>query len=137
MDKYRQLDISGDTGLEITGESIEDLFKNAAAGLCELITDTSSVIVSDERKVTFSSDSTEDLLVKWLNELIFLFDAQGFIFKDCEIEIENNRLSGSISGGIFNPESHERRLLIKAATYNGLSLLNEGGSWKAKVIFDI
>jgi len=48
-----------------------------------------------------------------------------------------NRMSARVSGEDFDPERHEKRLLIKAATYHRLSIEEEEGQWVAEIIFDI
>jgi SHS2 domain-containing protein len=138
MKKYEQLDISGDAGLRIRGKDLEDLFKNAAISMSGLITDTESIKKTEIKKVSLSSDSYESLLVLWLNELIFLFDTYGFIGTSFEVKIRKHSLNSQIGGGIIDPEVNESRLLLKAATYHGLSLRRKSGSqWEATVIFDI
>jgi SHS2 domain-containing protein len=137
MKKYEQLDISGDAGLRIWGKDLEEILTNAAEGLGELITDLSSVKVTEKREVVISSETNEDLLVKWLNELIFLFDTYGFIGTKFEVRLKSDTLKATVSGGIFNVETNEGRLLIKAATYHGLSLKQDNAGWEAVVVFDI
>jgi SHS2 domain-containing protein len=46
-------------------------------------------------------------------------------------------LAARLDGEEFNPERHERNLLIKAATYHQLSITQANGLWRAEVIFDI
>jgi SHS2 domain-containing protein len=137
MKIYEQLDISGDIGLRVWGKTLEELFENAAIGMSGLITDTSNIEETGEREITLSSDSNEGLLIQWLNELIFLFDAEGFIGKVFKVSLHDNGLKAKVSGGNFNPEVNESRLLIKAATYHGLSLKKNNSHWEATVIFDI
>lgn len=146
MNKYKQIDISGDVGLRIWGESLENLFENAASGMFNLITDPSRIHGKDIRKLALESDNYEHMLVQWLNELVFLYDTYGFIGKKFQLNIEespkpdteeNILLSADMSGGIYNPEIHESRLLIKAATYHNLSLKKVKSLWEATVIFDI
>ena len=137
MNRYEQIDISGDVGLTIYGETLEELFENAAAGLSDLITDSSALEASEVKDVAISADSTEGLLVQWLNELVFLLDAFNFIGKSFTVTIENNKLAAAISGGFFDPHTHESRLLVKAATYHELSLQKSDSGWVATVIFDI
>jgi len=137
MKKYEQLDISGDAGLRIWGKDLEDLLTNAAEGLGELITDLSAIKVTETREVILSSERNEDLLVKWLNELIFLFDTYGFVGKRFEVNLKSDTLKAAVSGGIFNVETNEGRLLVKAATYHGLSLKQDAAGWEAVVVFDI
>jgi SHS2 domain-containing protein len=151
MKKYEQIDISGDAGLRIWGRDFEELLLNAAEGMSELITDTSGIKETEKKKIVLSSDDLEDLLVQWLNELVFLFDTYGFIGTKFSINpesklkpavLENEKpdaveLEANITGGIFDPGRNERRLLIKAATYHNLSVKKTGSYWEAVVIFDI
>jgi SHS2 domain-containing protein len=137
MKKYEQIDISGDVCLRIWGKNLEELFENASEGMFDLITNTSEIKESERREVVLSNDSNENLFIQWLNELVFLFDTYGFIGKAFKISIQSNVLKANISGGLFDPEVNESRLLVKAATYHNLSIIKADSHWEAKVIFDI
>jgi len=111
----------------------------------ELITDTSLIVVKEEKEVALTSGRAEDLLIRWLNELIFLFDAYGFLGKKFFVDISPSiteapggiKLTAKVAGGIFDQEVNESRLLLKAATYHNLSIRQVGAHWAAEVIFDI
>jgi SHS2 domain-containing protein len=51
--------------------------------------------------------------------------------------LSDNRIDARISGEEFDPERHEGKLLIKAATYHRLKIENRDHGWKAEIIFDI
>ncbi|MBS1111955.1 MAG: hypothetical protein H6Q95_247 [Nitrospirae bacterium] len=137
MKNIETLDMSGDAGLKVRGSSLEELFANAASGMSGLITDMRDIASTEERESSLKSDSLEDLLILWLNELIFLFDRDGFIGKSFNVNLEGNTLTAKISGGIFDPSLNEKRLLLKAATYHRLSLKKMKSIWEAVVVFDI
>ena len=138
MDKFEVVDISGDAGIRAYGTTLEDVFTNAAIGMYSLVTDLEGIGEIKEIVVTAESRSLEGLLVSWLNELIFHFDTYGFIGRKIRVEtLENNRIVAKISGEDFDPERHERGLLIKAATYHQLRMEKKEGHWVANVIFDI
>lgn len=138
MEKFEEVDISGDVGIRACGETLEDVFTNAAMGMYSLITDHEGMEETKEIDVAAESPSLEGLLVSWLNELIFHFDTYGFIGRKIRVErLENHRIVAKVSGEDFDPERHERRLLIKAATYHQLSVEKKEGHWVAQVIFDI
>jgi SHS2 domain-containing protein len=146
MKKYEQIDISGDASLRIWGDNLEELLTNAAEGLGELMTDLSAIKETERREIVLSSERNEDLLVKWLNELIFLFDTYGFIGKRFDVSLsplltkgvqKGDTLRAIVSGGIYIPEVNESRLLVKAATYHRLSLKKDNSQWEAVVVFDI
>jgi len=137
MKQYQKIDVSGDVGLKIYGSTLEELFENAASGLYSLITDISQIKCIEHKTISLSSDNMESLLVQWLNELVFLFDAYNFIGTEFSVRLENNNFKAIISGGFFDPDINESRLLVKAATYHDLSLKKSGTGLVATVIFDI
>lgn len=52
-------------------------------------------------------------------------------------EVEAYKLKAAVSGEEFDTERHERKLLIKAATYHKLKIERINGMWEVDVIFDI
>jgi SHS2 domain-containing protein len=165
MKKFEILDISGDIGIRAFGETIKEAFINAALGMYSLITDLHKIEEKKTIDITIESNSPEGTLVSWLNELIFHFDTYGFIGKKiiiteftpsltlsprgpaCSATGGSGRgergggeafnLKASISGEEFEPERHEGKLLIKAATYHNLRIERVDDVWEIDVIFDI
>ena len=136
MKKHEVIDVSGDVGIRVQGVNLQELFANAACGMSELITDTARIPETDQKEILLENDTTEGLLVSWLNELIFLFDTYDFTGRKFNVTLRGTTLTAKISGGFFNPAVNEKRLLLKAATYHKLSLKNNS-FWEATIIFDI
>ena len=134
---YRVIDVAGDVGLRVEGRTLEECFVNAGLGLYSLITDLDQIKQKKQIEIEISEESLDNLLVSFLNELIFNFDAYGFIGNTIELKIEKNSLKAKVQGETFDPEKHERRLLVKAATYHNLILKQENTHWIAEIIFDI
>jgi SHS2 domain-containing protein len=146
MKNFEIIDISGDVGLRAYGESLKDAFINAAIGMYNLITDIVNIKEEKTVNIYVESDRIEGLLVSWLNELIFQFDAYDFIGKRVVVSeftggmVKEGKvciIKASVSGEDFNPERHESKLLIKAATYHLLKIEEKNGRWEIAVIFDI
>ena len=138
MEKFKVLDISGDVGIKAFGKSIDEAFINASFGMYSLITNLDSIKEKKTINVSVGSPSLDGLLVSWLNELIFNFDAYGFIGKKIEIkQFSDNRMVATVTGEEFDPERHEGKLLIKAATYHKLRIEKIDDMWEIDVIFDI
>jgi len=152
MEKFRVLDVSGDVGLEAYGASVTEAFVNAAAGMYSLITNLEAVREKKTIVITAESTSLDGLLVSWLNELIFHFDAYGFIGKRITVDEfspsltlppegrggdESCRIRATVSGEGFDAGHHEGKLLIKAATYHRLKVEKKDDRWQIDVIFDI
>ena len=134
---YRVIDVAGDVGLRVEGRTLEECFVNAGLGLYSLITDLDQIKQKKQIEIEISEESLDNLLVSFLNELIFNFDAYGFIGNVIELKIKKNSLKAKVQGETFDPEKHERRLLVKAATYHNLILKQENTHWIAEIIFDI
>lgn len=147
MPQFETLDISGDAGIRAFGEDLSELFVNAAKGMYSLMADTSTVRETKAIKISLESGSLEGLLVSWLNELIFQFDAYGFIGKTISVidftaregsEAEGGfRIKASVSGEEFDSGRHKGKLLLKAATYHRLNIRKSDGQWRTEVVFDI
>ncbi len=135
---FEIIDISGDIGLRAYGSSLTAAFINAGLGMYSLITDISNIKYKRDLVFEISSTSLEGLLVNYLNELIFHFDAYNFI--GCRIEIakiSDTRIKVKVFGEDFNPTIHGKGLLIKAATYHNLNIQKTGDVFSIDVIFDI
>ncbi len=141
MKKFEIIDISGDVGMRAFGATIEEAFINEAMGMYSLITDIESVRESRKIIIETQSDSLEGLLVSYLNELIFQFDAYGFIGRSIDINMFRFEptpfLKATVRGEEFDSKKHERKLLIKAATYHKLRIEKTKDVWEIDVIFDI
>jgi SHS2 domain-containing protein len=138
MTRFELIDISGDAGIRAFGENPVDLFLNAAEGMYSLITDPGSVSLRKSIEIETKGSSLEGLLVSWLNELIFHFDAYGFVGREIHIhELQDTLIRATVTGEEFDPEKHGRGLLIKAATYHKLKIETKEDHWEAVVIFDI
>jgi SHS2 domain-containing protein len=154
MERFKVLDISGDVGIKAFGESKKDAFTHAAVGMYSLITNTDAIKEKKTIEIAVESHSLDGLLVSWLNELIFHFDAYGFVGKkiiitefppthpspsrrEGEGEGEAYKLKATVSGEEFDPGRHDRKLLIKAATYHKLRIEKIDDIWEIDVIFDI
>ena len=76
---FEQVDISGDVGIRACGSSCAEAFAQAAVGMYSLITEVEAVADRSLLEVVVSASTIEGLLIKFLNELIFQFDAHGFV----------------------------------------------------------
>ncbi len=142
MNQFEVLDISGDIGLKAFGKSLKEAFINVALGMYSLITNLDAIKKKKTINISIEKHSLDTLLVAWLNELIFSFDAYGFIGKEIIIEEasfgkEEFKFKAIVTGEEIDPERHERKLLIKAATYHRLRIEKRGKFWEIDVIFDI
>ncbi|MBF0517646.1 MAG: archease [Nitrospirae bacterium] len=134
MGDIETLDISGDLGIRVFASTLEDIFITAALGFYSLTTSIDAVAAITTAAISVNEDSTERLLIAWLNELIYLFDTDGFVGRQITIEfLDNHQCSALIKGETFNPDKHGSGYLIKAATYHNLKLEKCESGWRFRV----
>jgi SHS2 domain-containing protein len=128
---------TADVSIIAYGTDISQAFANAAKALSTLITELDDVEEILYRDIKLTAPDQESLLVGWLNELIYLFDAEGIIFKRFDItELNNTRLKARSYGEKVDSSKHRLKIGVKAATYHMLKIDKDNGC-KAQVLFDI
>lgn len=136
--RYQTFEHTADIGIEIFGSSLADLFENAAWGFLDTLTDATKVERREKQKLVVSAGSREELLVRWLSELLFLYDTERKLFGHTKVlKLADQQLEAEVQGEKFDPLRHAIRYEIKAVTYHALSVREDQGLWKARVIFDI
>lgn len=137
MKRYSQFEHTADIGIKASGSDLKELFTNFALGLFDVICDMGKVLPLEEIKINISSSDLESLLVKWLNELIFIFDSKRMLLSKFDIKtVDHDSLSAVVSWEKFDLKRHEMRLSVKAATYHQLSI-KKNRQYKGKIILDV
>ena len=129
---------TADVGIIAYGTDAKELFSNAALALFSLITEPESIEEKLRRDLEIVSENRDSLLIEWLNELIYLFDAEHILFRRFDIEdLSYNQLKATCYGESFDPLRHKIKTGVKAATYHMLKIDKGGSGYKAQVIFDV
>lgn len=137
-ESFTVLDTGGDVGLHLTAPDLSGLFRSAAAGFCFLVTNPESVRSVDQIYVSLEAGDREELLVSWINEMIFLLDTRGFLPGRADIlSLSDTQVSATLHGEVFQADRHERRLLVKAATYHGLFIRRTAEGLDGEVVLDL
>ncbi len=143
MNNFKILDHPADIGILASGKSEEELFISAALGTVSLIIDPESVTNLTNKKIYLRGKNIEDIFTCWLDEIIYLFDSEGFLLSKITNFLINHskdeyKLQAEISGEKLNKDKHKLKLYLKAVTYHQLEIkkLNDN-SWQAKVYFDV
>jgi SHS2 domain-containing protein len=95
----------------------------------------------ERRRLELAEPDLELLLLRFLNELVYLRDAEGLLLRPRELRVERGageaRLAAELAGECLDPARHRLAAEVKAATAHGLSLAREGGGWRASVTLDV
>lgn len=138
MPDYEFIDHTADAGIVAYGRNLQEVFMNAAHGLTSLMVNPETIAETIRREITVEGADTEELLVAWLNEILYLFDAEGLVFRRFEItHVDTGRVQGTGYGEKIDPSRHELRAQVKAATYHQLAITRTDAGFRARVILDL
>jgi SHS2 domain-containing protein len=138
MRAFRILEHTADIGFEAFGATREELFANAAQALIDMIVDLDTIKPGEEVTIQVRGTDPESVLVNWLSEILYLHDAEGWLFRDFEIQnLKHDMLSALARGEKFQRSRHQAKLLVKAITYHQLALEETPEGWRAQVYVDI
>ncbi|HJU11563.1 MAG TPA: archease [Candidatus Binataceae bacterium] len=134
---YRELDHTADLGIEVIAATRCALFRRAALALAALLVDQSNVIGAVTRESEIGGHDDIELMHDLLTELLQLFAADGFIWRDADIDERGSILHVRLQGESFDPNRHTARGEIKAVTYHQMTVEHTGTEWRARIIFDV
>lgn len=129
---------TADLAWRLWGKDLPELFENAGRALSATLTDLRYLRRRATREVRLKAFDREALLVDWLNHLLYLFDLDGFLGRDFQVEaLTPRRLEARVTGEIFDPGRHPSLTGVKAATFHQLSVVPVQDGWQATVVLDL
>jgi SHS2 domain-containing protein len=138
MPPFEVLEHTADIGFRAWGGSQADLFENSACALLSIAAGELAAAGTETVPVQLSAADPESLLVDWLSEILYLFDADRLAPARFQVDaITTTSLRARISGEPRDPARHPWRLIVKAITYHQIEVAQRNGRWEAQVFLDI
>ncbi len=141
---YRYLEDLGtaDIAFEAIGRDLPELFRAAADAMTNVMIDNIEAIrPRDIREIQLSNDKLDMLLFEFLQELIFLKDAERLLLRIREAQIgqrdDIHFLQAIAEGEQLDADRHHQRADVKAVTLHGFSVEQVEDRWKTRVLLDI
>ena len=135
---HRFFDHTADSGVELEAASFEALAAESAVALLDLITgDPESVLAKTERAFVVTGLDDTDLLVALGNELLFLFEVEGFLCRHLAVAASEGRLECVGRGEILDPARHPIETPIKAVTHHMATVSRLADRWTATLVYDL
>jgi SHS2 domain-containing protein len=136
MIKYKFLKHTADIKFQAFGKNVEEVFKNSALALKEIICGKIKVKSNYKKKIKISGKDFESLLYKFLEEIIYLLDGENFLISKIEnLEVKNMRLTAEILGD--KTANYNFTNKVKAVTYNDMFVKKEKKTWNSQVVIDV
>ena len=137
MPGYRVFGHTAEIGFTAWGDTLANAFEEAARALVAVTFDPRTIRVREEREVAVEADRPDRLLVRFLNEIVYLIDAEGFVPLRVRVELGDGRLTAHLRGRVADSYRPTRRgPSVKAVTYHGLEI-DPGPPVQVRVVLDI
>ena len=135
MAGFEEVEHTADWAFRARGADLKQLFANAAGAMFALQVRAPLPLAEEvERQVEVTGFDRETLLVNWLNELLYLQEKYGEIYRQFDVqEISNTHLRANVRG----QRSPGTMRMIKAVTFHGLEIKRVAGGWEATVVVDV
>ncbi len=139
----RMLDHTADVGFEIETPTLESLFDEARRALLMIVFERPPERGEEEHLVQLRGPDLETLLVRWINELVFFIQGDGFVPVRAdnigvrEAGEEGFSLEALLAGAPLDLEGYGWQGEIKSATFHGLDVTYGRSGWRAQVILDV
>jgi SHS2 domain-containing protein len=137
--RFEIIEHTADVGLRIFGKDLSALFASAAEALMAVVVeDLERLRPTETEPVELEADCLEDLLVEWLGELLFRFDARHQIHAWPDVAVARDATLVGVSRYLpVNWQQHRFAAEVKAVTYHGASVEPTPEGWRAEVILDL
>ena len=138
MGGFELFDHTADLGVEGRGDSLGEALVWTATGMFSVIADLDAVEPREELRLSVAAVDRDALVVDWLNELLFRYEAEGFLPKELHVSVDEaeTSLEARCVGEQADAGRHRLRAAVKAATYHGLQV-KQNGEWRITVVLDI
>jgi SHS2 domain-containing protein len=139
----RMLDHTADVSFEVAKTpTLEALFDEARQALLMTVFEVPPEGGEDEYSVRLSAPDLETLLVRWINELVFFIQSDGFVPVSADLRIQEGEeegffLTARLTGAPLDLEGYGWQGEIKSATFHGLNVTQGSEGWRAQVILDV
>ncbi len=140
MSPFSYFDHTADVGVEASADSLEEVFAESGRALFNLIVDLDRLDSIETETVEIDGTDEVSLLIDWLNELIFLFDARGWLFREFRVDVAGRsdasglRLTAECRGE--RESGRPLEMALKSAAYHEASIYHDG-TWRARFILDV
>jgi len=139
MDKrYEQFSHTADIGVRVFGKTLKELFENAAFAMFDILADLDGLKGEITQDFELTAPYHEELLISWLDELLYNFYAKNIIFYKFEVtELSEDVIRAKAFGRSVSENRNRLKTEIKAATYYNLKIIKKDDYYEVDIIFDV
>lgn len=140
MKKYKFLHHTGDAKFQAFGDTLEEAFQQAALALVSIMWEWEKVGGKLEVPVQVEGHDMEQLLVNYLEEILYLFDTRKFLLSQVDDLSIQKKEGHYVLRALFKGDEYSSDTEIfgdvKAITYNEMEI-NRTAPFMVQVVVDV
>ncbi len=129
---FNEIENTADAALHVWGETLVDLFRQAALGIYALAGAQADSSPTTDCSIRLKADDLEALMVNFLSELVFYIN-KGILFQIDTLKIDQYQLEGKLTGKPILRLQRE----IKAVTFNQMHIVQTEDLFQTDIVLDI
>ncbi len=130
---YRELAHTADWALKVWAPDLGGLFIQAAQGMYALMGVELEETPCVERTIALTGQDAEDMLVGFLEELLYQAEIHGEGYRSFDVRFEEQQLTAVLCAVPVRGQGKE----IKAVTYHGLKIMEAPQGLETVIVFDV
>jgi SHS2 domain-containing protein len=137
--KYKFLEHTADMKFLVHGKTRKAIFENSVLALSEFISKEGKIENASTKRFKISGRDYEELLYSFIDEIIYLLDAENFVPSKAEVLLDERKDKIILKAIIFGDKTANYKNLegIKSATYSEMYIKKKFDKWEAQVVVDI
>ncbi len=126
------------SGFKARGKTLEELFSNAARVVTNNLVGVSDGIPQQTIFVQLSAESLEELFVKWLTEVVSLFETESLIGLGFQVtKCEPKDFKATIHGIPWDPTQYPVKMEYRAVKFHEMPIQKVNDQFEVQVVLDV
>ncbi len=142
MKKFEFLEHTADVKFRVKGKNLNEVFENSVLAVSDFLARGRKIKPIKEKRVSLKGSDLEELFYNFLDELVYLLDAEEFVV--AKAKLEAGERTKTLKGTLFGDDAKNCKDLdhFKAATYSEMYVKPVKGKngkklWEAQAVLDV
>lgn len=132
--KFEFLEHTADIKIKVSGKELNEIFETTVLAIAEYCSGGDKISNKKKRTINVKGQDNESLLYNFIDEILYLIDAEHFIPIKAEVTMQGYSLKAELYGDDTKNYKLEH---IKSATYAEMSIKKLRDNWEAVFVLDV
>ncbi len=134
--KFEFLKHTGDLKFKAYGKNLSELVENCTLAISSVLSKGKKIKTSKTKEMAIEYNKDYELMLySYIEELICLFDSEGFVVSKAKVTADDVGLSATLYGD--DAKKYKDLDSIKSPTYSEMYVRKNDKSWECQVVLDV